>query len=307
MRKIYLASSWRNEEYPKVLAWLRNAGHEVYDFRNPAPGNTGFGLSEIDREWKSWTPKQFHHAVMTRFAVTGFGFDMRGLDWADTCVLLLPCGRSAHLEAGYAIGQRKQVIILLADKGFEPELMYLMATDLVHSVPELLGVLAAEEVQPLHVRLVDRKQTIDAGIEVDPFIVAAEDDGLIAHATSDRYGAYGFPPRIVMDDLNKPEKPGDREKVRAWFDGQQLVPTSKLSLTDELILAELVRDLPRPDQDEITMRCARDGMVAARGTTIIPRNEIEADRLNAIAYDQTVMEGDQRDPGDEDDIGGHPI
>jgi len=34
-RKIYVASSWRNDYYPKVVAKLREAGHEVYDFRNP--------------------------------------------------------------------------------------------------------------------------------------------------------------------------------------------------------------------------------------------------------------------------------
>ena len=28
---IYVASSWRNEYYPEVVAKLREAGHEVYD------------------------------------------------------------------------------------------------------------------------------------------------------------------------------------------------------------------------------------------------------------------------------------
>ena len=36
-RKIYVASSWRNREQPSVVKALREAGHEVYDFRNPAP------------------------------------------------------------------------------------------------------------------------------------------------------------------------------------------------------------------------------------------------------------------------------
>ena len=37
--KIYVASSWRNAQQPAVVARLREAGHEVYDFRNPAPAN----------------------------------------------------------------------------------------------------------------------------------------------------------------------------------------------------------------------------------------------------------------------------
>ena len=32
-RKIYVASSWRNTFYPEVVARLREAGHDVYDFR----------------------------------------------------------------------------------------------------------------------------------------------------------------------------------------------------------------------------------------------------------------------------------
>lgn len=40
--RIYLASSWRNAAQPGLVALLRSWGHEVYDFRNPAPGETGF-------------------------------------------------------------------------------------------------------------------------------------------------------------------------------------------------------------------------------------------------------------------------
>ena len=49
-RRIYLASSWRNTYQAQVLAELRGAGFEVYDFKNPAPGNQGFGWRQtIDR------------------------------------------------------------------------------------------------------------------------------------------------------------------------------------------------------------------------------------------------------------------
>jgi nucleoside 2-deoxyribosyltransferase len=51
---------------------------------------------------------------------------MDALNAADVTVLVLPCGRSAHLEAGYTAGQGKPVVILL-DQTFEPELMYKMA------------------------------------------------------------------------------------------------------------------------------------------------------------------------------------
>lgn len=49
--KIYLASSWRNQSQPHAVKFLREAWHEVYDFRNPADGQNGFGWSEIDKTW----------------------------------------------------------------------------------------------------------------------------------------------------------------------------------------------------------------------------------------------------------------
>lgn len=40
--KIYVASSWRNNRQPDVVKFLRDLGHEVYDFKNPKPGDDGF-------------------------------------------------------------------------------------------------------------------------------------------------------------------------------------------------------------------------------------------------------------------------
>ena len=42
MARIYVASSWRNKYQPEVVAALRKAGHEVYDFRNPKDNPGGF-------------------------------------------------------------------------------------------------------------------------------------------------------------------------------------------------------------------------------------------------------------------------
>ena len=33
MAKVYVASSWSNEYQPRIVAFLRERGHEVYDFR----------------------------------------------------------------------------------------------------------------------------------------------------------------------------------------------------------------------------------------------------------------------------------
>lgn len=121
-KRIYVASSWRNEEQPSVVQFLRDQMHAVYDFRNP-PNSTGFSWSQIDGNWQNWTPAQFKSALDNHIAKKGFASDQDAMDWADICVLVLPSGRSAHLEAGYMAGQQKKVVVYMP-KSVEPELMY---------------------------------------------------------------------------------------------------------------------------------------------------------------------------------------
>lgn len=122
-RKIYVASSWKNTIQPAVVSGLREQGHEVYDFRKPEPGNTGFSWSEIDPDWKKWSPNQYREALSHPLSNEGYRLDFNAMEWADTCVLLLPSGRSAHTEAGWMKGQGKQVYVFMPLPE-TPELMY---------------------------------------------------------------------------------------------------------------------------------------------------------------------------------------
>jgi len=139
-RRIYVASSWRNAHQPSVVEALRDAGHKVYDFRNPAPGNHGFHWSEIDPHWRGWDTAAYTRALTHQIAVSGFASDYCAMQWADTGVLVLPSGRSAHIEAGYFNGAGKHLYILLLEPQ-EPELMYLMADGIFDSVAALIDTL----------------------------------------------------------------------------------------------------------------------------------------------------------------------
>ena len=110
--RIYVASSWRNPWQPGVVTLLREMGHEVYDFREPEPGVRGFAWSEIDRKWQEWEPDAYREALAHPIAIEGFYRDMGALRACDACVLVLPCGNSAHLELGWAVGARKRTAVL---------------------------------------------------------------------------------------------------------------------------------------------------------------------------------------------------
>lgn len=125
--KIYLASSWRNILQPAIVHMLRRCGHDVYDFRNPAPDQNGFNWREIDPNWENWTPAEYRDALRHPIALKGYQFDKQALDDCDACVLLLPSGRSASWEFGYACGQGKEAAVIMLE-ACEPELMYLEAS-----------------------------------------------------------------------------------------------------------------------------------------------------------------------------------
>jgi hypothetical protein len=141
--KIYVASSWRNPLQQEVVRALRGAGHDVYDFRNPEPGDHGFGWRQCATEAQLKDPRAFRDEVLTHpVARAGFGKDMRALTGADATVLVLPCGRSAHLELGYATGAGQLTLVLLDNPMSEPELMYLMNTTICVSIGEVVERLA---------------------------------------------------------------------------------------------------------------------------------------------------------------------
>lgn len=122
---VYVASSWRNLLQPGIVTALRSAGIACYNFRNPEPGSNGFSWSSIDPNWLMWTPNQWRNALHSGVAQRGYHLDKSAMDRADCCVLVLPCGRSAHLKAGYMAGQGKPVFTL-ALESVEPDLMILL-------------------------------------------------------------------------------------------------------------------------------------------------------------------------------------
>ncbi len=136
--RIYVASSWSYEYQPRVVGELRKLGHKVYDFRSK---ETGFHWSDIDPNWKDWTSKQYREALNHPLAVKGFISDVTALESAQATILVLPCGRSAHLEFGYAVAAHQTTIVFFPDEvqDIEPELMVKMAYKIIVGWDELKG------------------------------------------------------------------------------------------------------------------------------------------------------------------------
>ncbi len=124
--KIYVCSSWRNDYYERVLDALDATGHTCWDWRNPPTGSSGFkwqyvGLEDY-KHGDKLEPLAWREALDHPVAVQSLASDWAGMNWCDCGVLLHPCGRSAHLEAGWMAGRGKKVHLLVPEP-CEPDLM----------------------------------------------------------------------------------------------------------------------------------------------------------------------------------------
>lgn len=141
---IYVASSWRNEYQPDVIKFLRSHQFNVYDFRAPEAGNHGFHWTEIDRTPLSeWPLDRYKQIIEHPLAIEGFDLDYNAMKNSSAAIIVLPCGRSAHLEAGYFVGSRKPLYVYVPGK-FEPELMYKMATLITDKIGDIADELMAQ-------------------------------------------------------------------------------------------------------------------------------------------------------------------
>lgn len=106
--KIYLASSWKNASLVQALAsYIRMNRHEVDDFTDNSNDRFVFSFNQLPNIEEQTAKTVLEFPEVQR----AFSEDKKWLDWSDVVIMVLPCGKSAHLEAGYAKGNGKKLII----------------------------------------------------------------------------------------------------------------------------------------------------------------------------------------------------
>jgi hypothetical protein len=137
MRSIYLIGSLRNPEVPEIAKALRKAGHDCFDDWYAAG-------PEADDYWRTYEKDKgntYKQALAGYAAIHVWEYDRSHLDRCDTALLVLPAGKSGHLELGYSIGAGKCGIILL-DKDYDRwDVMYRFA-HVCENLDEVLEALA---------------------------------------------------------------------------------------------------------------------------------------------------------------------
>lgn len=131
---IYLIGSLRNPEIPKIGQQLRGAGFEVFD-------DWFAGGPIADDSWQEYEKSRgtsYDTALKSYAARHVFNFDLEHLNRADIGILVLPAGKSGHLELGYMIGKGKKGYVLFDKEPDRWDIMYQFANDIYFSVDSLI-------------------------------------------------------------------------------------------------------------------------------------------------------------------------
>lgn len=130
---IYLSGSLKNPRIPEIAEELRAAGFDIFD----AWWSAG---PEADDHWQAherFMGHTFQQALLGPHATCVYEFDREHLSRAHGVVLVMPSGKSGHLEFGWAIGKGKPGWVLMEQEPERYDIMYRFANGVAYTVPQL--------------------------------------------------------------------------------------------------------------------------------------------------------------------------
>jgi len=121
--------------YQEVVRVLEALGLNAHNFRNLDDSKPVFQWDDIGFcDYGS----SIRASLKCSDAQASYHSDMAALASAQACLMVLPCGLSSHLVAGYAAGQRKRTAVFTLDE-LKQELMYNMFGRILLSWSDLVA------------------------------------------------------------------------------------------------------------------------------------------------------------------------
>ena len=134
MKSIYVIGALKNTNIPIIANELRTHGFDVFDdWYTPGPEADQYLLA-----YEKGRGRNYKAALKGHAALHNFSFDKFHIDRCDAAVMVMPAGKSGHLELGYVIGCGKPGYILFDSEPERMDLMYNFATDVFFSVEDLV-------------------------------------------------------------------------------------------------------------------------------------------------------------------------
>ena len=137
MKSIYVIGALRNPEIPEFANQIQALGIEAFaDWFSPGP--------DADDYWRDYSKARglsYDGALKSYAAKHVFEFDKFHLDRCDAAVLLMPAGKSGHLELGYVVGRGKPGYIVFNEEPERYDVMVQFATGIFFSRQEFLDAI----------------------------------------------------------------------------------------------------------------------------------------------------------------------
>ncbi len=134
-RKVYVVGALKNPIVPILAATLRDVlGWEVFDDWHAAH-------PQADNEWQNYERSRgrtYEQALLAPAAQNVFQFDKLHLNESTHGLLVLPAGRSGHLELGYLAGNGATTAILLDGDYDRWDVMYGFADLVTRDIGEVI-------------------------------------------------------------------------------------------------------------------------------------------------------------------------
>jgi nucleoside 2-deoxyribosyltransferase len=137
IKSIYLIGSLRNREIVHLENKLREKGFDPYASWMAA----GPQADDYWQEYCNHRGMSYKEALKDYSAQNVFEFDRTHLGRCDGAILVLPAGKSGHIELGYMVGLGKPSFVLFDNVPDRYDVMYNFATDVCFSETELLDSL----------------------------------------------------------------------------------------------------------------------------------------------------------------------
>lgn len=135
-RVIYIIGSLRNKEVPVIANRLRevNKDWEIFDsWYAPGPH-----ADDYLRDYCKGKGLSYKETLQDWAATHIFAFDHKHIMRATDVVMVMPCGKSGHLELGVSLGHGKRGYILFNQEPKRIDVMYQFATDIFFNFEELV-------------------------------------------------------------------------------------------------------------------------------------------------------------------------
>lgn len=134
MKSIYLIGSLRNEKIPQVGNLLRDHNWDAFDDWYGA----GHEADDKWRDYEQFRGRAHAQSIYSYAARHVYEFDRKHLDRCDLAVLVMPAGKSGHLELGYFVGCGKPGFIYFDAVPDRYDVMHNFATNIFTNQGELL-------------------------------------------------------------------------------------------------------------------------------------------------------------------------